>query len=72
MLKNFVIAGLSVASFTLNAQSPPEMRMAIRSEARDLLGSTPKCSLEIPQRRVLLNSLIRSGSNHDSGALTSR
>src|SRR5712692_4477136 len=38
MLKNFVIAGLSVASFTLNAQSPPEMRMApseIRSSALD-------------------------------------
>jgi quercetin dioxygenase-like cupin family protein len=38
MLKNFVIAGLSVASFTLNAQSPPEMRMAaseIRGSALD-------------------------------------
>jgi len=38
MLKNFVIAGLSVASFTLNAQSPPEMRMApseIRGSAVD-------------------------------------
>jgi hypothetical protein len=38
MLKNFVIAGLSVGSFTLNAQSLPEMRMApseIRSSALD-------------------------------------
>ena len=38
MRKNFVIAGLSIASFTLNAQSLPEMRMApseIRSSALD-------------------------------------
>ena len=38
MLKDFVIAGLSIASFTLSAQSLPEMRMApseIRSSALD-------------------------------------